>query len=128
MLRSEDAMRQRMVFSSLPLLVLMLAFAPAAQASTNLYVNGAKGSDSNHCKSPQHACKTIAHAISLASSGDTIKVAPSTYKENLAIGISLNILGANARTTIVDGNQSKTVFTISKGVVVLLSGLTIENG
>ena len=121
-------MRQRMVFSSLPLLVLMLAFAPAAHAST-LYVNGAKGSDSNNCKSAQHACKTIGHAISLASSGDTVKVAASTYKENLAIGISLNILGANARTTIVDGNQSKTVFTISSpSAVVLLSGLTIENG
>jgi hypothetical protein len=92
-----------------------------------LYVNGAKGSDSNNCKSAQHACKTIGHAIGLASSGDTVKVAASTYKENLDIGISLNILGANARTTIVDGNQSGTVFTISSGVV-LLSGLSIQNG
>jgi hypothetical protein len=120
--------RHGLVLSSLPLLILMLALAPAAHASTNLYVNGAKGSDSNNCKTPQHACKTIGHAIALASSGDTVKVAPSTYKENLDIGISLNILGANARTTIVDGNQSKTVFTISKGVVVSFSGLTIENG
>jgi hypothetical protein len=93
-----------------------------------LYVNGATGNDSNNCKSSQHACKTIGHAISLASSGDTVKVAPSTYTENLTIGISLNILGADARTTIVDGNQAKTVFTISKGVVVSFSGLTIENG
>jgi hypothetical protein len=121
-------MRQRMVFSSLPLLVLMLALAPAAHAST-LYVNGAKGKDSNNCKSAQHACKTIGHAISLASSGDTVKVAPSTYTENLDIRMSLNILGANARTTIVDGNQSGTVFTISSlSAVVLLSGLTIQNG
>src|SRR5580704_983939 len=121
-------MRQRMVFSSLPLLVLMLAFAPAAPAST-LYVNGAKGSDSNNCKSAKHACKTISHAMALASSGDTVKVAPSTYKENLTIGTSLNILGADARTTIVDGNQSGTVFTISSSsAVVHLSGLTIQNG
>src|SRR5580704_5884374 len=121
-------MRQRMVFSSLPLLVLMLAFAPAAHAST-LYVNGAKGSDSNNCKSAKHACKTISHAMALASSGDTVKVAPSTYKENLTIGTSLNILGADARTTIVDGNQSGTVFTISSSsAVVHLSGLTIQNG
>src|SRR5277367_2333124 len=120
-------MRQRLVFSSVPLLALILAFAPAAHAKTNLFVNGAKGSDSNNCKSAQHACKTIGRAISLASSGYTVKVAPATYKENLTIGISLNILGAGARTTIVDGNQAKTVFTISSGVV-LLSGLTIENG
>ena len=99
---------------SLPILFLALGLTADAHAST-LYVNGAKGSDSNNCKSPQHACKTIGHAISLASSGDTVKVAASTYKENLTIGISLNILGANARTTIVDGNQSGTVFTISLG-------------
>jgi hypothetical protein len=116
-----------MVFSSLPLLALILAFAPAADASAKLYVNGANGNDSNNCKSLKHACKTIGHAIALASSGDTIKVAPSTYKENLTIRISLNILGANARTTIVDGNQAGTVFTISSGVV-LLSKLTIQNG
>jgi hypothetical protein len=119
--------RHGLVLSSLPLLVLMLALAPAAHASTNLYVNGATGKDSNNCKSAQHACKTIGHAIALASSGDTVKVAPSTYKENLAIGISLNILGANARTTIVDGNRSGTVFTISSGIV-LLAGLTIQSG
>jgi hypothetical protein len=113
---------------SLPILFLALGLTADAHAST-LYVNGAKGSDSNNCKSPQHACKTIGHAISLASSGDTVKVAASTYKENLTIGISLNILGANARTTIVDGNQSGTVFTISSSsAVVLLSGLTIQNG
>jgi hypothetical protein len=113
---------------SLPILFLALGLTADAHAST-LYVNGAKGSDSNNCKSAQHACKTIGHAVGLASSGDTVKVAASTYKENLDIGISLNILGANARTTIVDGNQSKTVFTISSpSAVVLLSGLTIENG
>jgi hypothetical protein len=112
---------------SLPILFLALGLTADAHAST-LYVNGAKGSDSNNCTSAQHACKTIGHAIALASSGDTVKVAASTYKENLAIGISLNILGANARTTIVDGNQSGTVITISSSVVVLLSNLTIQNG
>src|SRR3984957_6050853 len=112
---------------SLPILFLALGLTADAHANT-LYVNGAKGSDNNNCKSAQHACKTIGHAIALASSGDTVKVAASTYKENLTIGISLNILGANARTTIVDGNQTGTVFTISKGVVVLLSELTIQNG
>src|SRR5580700_8553441 len=111
---------------SLPILFLALGLTADAHAST-LYVNGAKGSDSNNCKSAQHACKTIGHAVGLASSGDTVKVAASTYKENLDIGISLNIVGANARTTIVDGNQSRTVFTISSGVV-LLSGLSIQNG
>jgi hypothetical protein len=38
-----------------------------------------------------HACETIRHAISLASSDDSIKVAAALYKENLKIGISLKI-------------------------------------
>lgn len=106
-------------------LALFLALAPAAFANI-WYVDGVHGSDSNNCKTRQTACKTIGHAISLASSGDTIGVGPATYKENLTINFKLNIIGANAATTIVDGNQSGTVFTIEAPTV--LSRLTIQNG
>jgi hypothetical protein len=107
---------------------LFLALAPAALAST-WYVDGVNGNDQNDCKSPQTACKTIGHAISLASSGDTIKVAPATYTENLTISISLKILGASAKTTIVDGGGNGTVVTIPNASAnVTLSELTVENG
>jgi len=112
-------------FSKLLLLALFLALAPAALAST-WYVDGVNGNDSNNCRW-KHACKTIGHAISLASWGDTIRVAPATYTENLTISISLNIIGSGAKTTIVDGSQDGTVFTISSAPVVL-SKLTIQNG
>ena len=116
------------IFSRLLTLVLFLALAPAALAST-WYVDGVNGNDQNNCKSWKHACQTIGHAISLASSGDTIKVAPATYTENLTIGISLTILGANASTTIVDGGGVNTVVTISEpNANVTLSKLTIRNG
>jgi len=107
------------------LLALLLALAPTAFAST-WYVDGVHGSDSNDCKTRQTACKTIGHAISLASSRDTIGVGPATYKENLTINISLKIIGADARTTIVDGNHSGTVFTVSAPANI--SRLTIQNG
>jgi hypothetical protein len=55
------------------------------------YVNGVTGQDSNACTSQINACETIRHAISLASSDDSIKVAAALYKENLKIGISLKI-------------------------------------
>jgi hypothetical protein len=107
---------------------LFLALAPAALAHT-LYVNGVTGNDSNNCKTSQTACLTIGHAISLAKSGDTIKVAPATYTENLIITVSLNILGTGAPTTVVDGNQAGTVFNINdSNIDVLLSNLTIRNG
>ena len=109
-------------------MVLSLVLTPAALAST-WYVNGVSGSDSNNCKSPTAACKTIGHAISLAASGDSISVAAATYTENLTISISLKIIGASAATTIIDGGRVSTVVTISSaGAQVTLSKVTIRNG
>ena len=94
----------------------------------NRYVNGVNGNDSNDCLSVQTACQTIGHAISLASSGDSIMVAAATYKEHLTIGTSVNVLGAGASTTIVDGGSAATVVRVSAAAHVTLSGLTIRNG
>src|SRR5262249_18295751 len=83
----------------------------------------------NNCKTHQTACKTIQHAISLASSGDTIMVAPATYTDNLTIGKNLTIVGSSAGTTIIDGGGVKTVVTISNGTAhVTLSKFTIRHG
>jgi hypothetical protein len=62
------------------LLVFFLTLTSTGLASTTWYVDGVHGSDNNDCKSPQSACKTIAHAISLAWSGDSIMIAAATYK------------------------------------------------
>jgi hypothetical protein len=122
-------MRHRLVFSSLPLLVVILALAPTVLASTTWYVNGVSGSDGNNCMSAQTACKTIGHAISLASSSDSIMVAAATYKENLTIGFSLGIVGSGANKTIINGGGVNTVVTIpNAGVLVIISGVAIRNG
>jgi len=122
-------MKTILVFSSQLFLAIFLALTPAAMASDTWYVNGVHGSNENDCKSPEEACKTIGHAISLAHSGDSIIVAAATYQENLTIGISLAITGAGASTTIVDGGGVNTVVTIPKtNTVVTLSNLTIRHG
>jgi hypothetical protein len=122
-------MKQRLITNTLLLMALCLAMGLTASASTTRYVNGVTGSDSNNCLSPTTACKTIGHAISLSLSGDSIRVAAATYKENLSIGVNLNILGSNATTTIIDGGGVNTVVTISKATAhVTLSKLTIRNG
>ena len=95
------------------LTIILCMVGSVAWATTTWYVNGVSGSDSNDCTSATTACKTIAHAISLAASGDSILVAAATYKENLTIGLSLSILGASAATTIIDGGGVATVVTIS---------------
>ena len=107
---------------------LFLALCTAAVASNTWYVDGVDGNDNNNCKSRQHACKTIGHAISLASSGDSVKVAAATYKENLTIGINLKIVGASVKTTIIDGGRAGTVVAVASGADVTLLDLTIRNG
>jgi hypothetical protein len=116
--------------TALLLIALCLALASTALASNTWYVDGVNGNDGNDCMSAQTACQTIGHAISLARPNDTITVAPAIYTENLTIGISLNVIGSGAATTIVDGGGKGSVFTIFtlKTVHVRLSALTARNG
>src|SRR5215472_15131593 len=108
--------------------VLLLILAPFAVASTTWYVDGVNGNDGNDCKTRQTACKTIGHAISLASSGDTIGVGPATYTENLNIDRSLRIVGSGASTTIVNGGMYKGSVILLDGPTASLSKLTIGSG
>jgi hypothetical protein len=108
--------------------IVLFAVSPTALGTT-WYVNGTRGSDINACTSPTIACKTLDHAISLAASGDSIRVAAATYYENLTIRISLRILGAGSTKTIIDGGNFETVLKISsKSAQVVLSNVTIQNG
>jgi hypothetical protein len=122
-------MKLRLVSHRLPLLVLFLALVPIALASSTWYVDGVNGSNKNDCKSPQTACKTIRHAISLASSGDSIMIAAAIYKENLTINFSLKLIGAGASTTIVDGRGiNSVIYAPPSSAHIALSNLTIRNG
>jgi hypothetical protein len=121
-------MRHRIVFS-LTLLALFLTMAPTALASSKWFVDGVHGSDDNDCESHQTACKTIGHAISMASSGDSIMVAAARYTENLTIGFDLNIVGSGRRTMVIDGGSVGRVVTIpNANAHVSLSKVTIGNG
>src|SRR5215831_6792956 len=122
-------MKHKQTIGGLLLLALLLAVNQNALANTTRYVNGLHGSDGNNCSSPQTACKTIRHAISLSASGDSIMVAAATYKENLTIPFNLTISGATAPATIVDGRKAGAVVTVrNTSAHVSLSGLTIRNG
>jgi hypothetical protein len=122
-------MKSRFVSGKLLLSTLLLTLAPAAMARTTWYADGVNGNDNNNCKTPQTACKTIGHAISLASSGDSVRVSPAIYTENLTISINLNLIGSGASTTIIDGGALTTVVTVqSSAASVSLSKFTIRNG
>src|SRR5262252_1609263 len=112
------------------LVALFFALTSTALASTKWYVDGVSGSDGDSCTSATTACKTIGRSISLAASGDTIKVAAATYTENLTIGVNLKIVGSGAKTTIIDGGGVNAVVTIGTTTAphVTLSGVTIRHG
>jgi len=114
--------------TTLLLLAPFLGVTPISVASTTWYVNGVSGSNLNTCTAPTNACRTIGHAISLASSGDTIMVAPAIYKEHLNIQLNLGIVGSGASTTIIDGTGTGTVVTVGSPAHVTVSKVTVRNG
>jgi hypothetical protein len=116
--------RKRWQFLSLILLCAAFSatICPPALAAT-LCVNsgGTKG-----CYS------TIGAAVSAASAGDTINVASGTYKEDVIIGKSLSLVGANQNNTTIDATALSNGIYIDgldnpglSGVVV--TGFTVEN-
>lgn len=110
-------------------LVAFLMLAPGAFALTALYVDGKQSSDDRDCKTRQTACKTIGHAISLASPGNVILVGPATYAENLTINFDLGIIGSGAPATVIDGQRVDTAITIpNRNIHLVLARITISNG
>lgn len=110
------------------LMSLFFAVAQTAPAAT-WYVSGRKGRDSNDCKSANAACRTIGHAISLAAPGDSIVIAAGIYPENLTINFNLNLSGAGAARTIIDGGGiARVVSILNTSASVGLSKVTIRNG
>jgi hypothetical protein len=122
-------MKHKLTSSSLLVVALLLTLSQSAAAISIWYVDGVHGSDQNNCRTPFTACKTIGHAIALASSGDSVFVAAATYQENLNIGSSLTVLGFGVGTPIIDGGGVNTVVAVSSANAhVGLANLTIRNG
>jgi hypothetical protein len=63
-------------------------------------------------------------------SGGTVHVAAGTYHENLLISEAVNLTGAGASATIIDGGCSNRVMRISSApnTVNIITGFTIQNG
>jgi len=104
-------------------LTLLIAFAsPAARAATQC-VN----------QTGHDGCfTTISAAVAAAASGDTVKVAPGTYREDVVIGKSLTLVGQRRNKTIIDATG------LANGIYVdgldnanlsqvTVAGFTVEN-
>jgi CSLREA domain-containing protein len=76
---------------------------------------------------------TISAGVGNVIAGGTVHVAANhgavpTYTDHVTIDRNTTITGAGANTTIVDGTNSGTVFTVNTGITATLSGLTIQHG
>ena len=72
---------------------------------------------------------SIGAAIAIAAPGDTIRIAPGTYVENVQVALDLGFVGtAGPDVTVIDGGQAGSVITIPAAVLVTIDGLRVTNG
>jgi len=102
-----------LLFAAVALIVLATLVVPASAAELTVGAGG------------QYT--TIQQAVDAAKSGDTIRVAPGTYTDNVVVSKSLTITAASGRPTVQAADASKDVFLLtSPGVRI--EGLTITGG
>lgn len=76
--------------------------ASVSAGSVLIHVNGESGDDNAACGGSAHPCKTIGFAVDKAVDGDSVIVAPGTYKESVALTKSITLASTRgpAKTTI----------------------------
>lgn len=73
--------------------------------------------------------QTIADAMAAAGAGDTVRVAPGTYRENITLRASVSLEGSGAASTLIDGGDAGRALTIASGdATTRARGLTLIGG
>ena len=116
-----------------------LFFASWGHCQTTRYVaNG--GSDTGNCEVEARPCETIAHALDVADSGDTIEIAAGNYgpaasapDTGLTIDKEISLVGACPTQTLVGRgfmHPDTRIFTIITDLDEQISsaGITIHDG
>lgn len=107
---------------------VLCASMPAAYAG-DWYVDGNYGGCSGSDGSAAKPWCTLSAAMTAASDGDTIHIAPDSYLEHLAVKKSLTFVGtAGAASTLLDGSNIRTIASLTGAVTVTFSGVTFTRG
>jgi hypothetical protein len=84
--------------------------------------------------SPGHGQCTLRAAVDTANNhpGDTVRIPAGHYvlkRDRLDLNVDMNVRGASARTTIIDGDHMNNLFFVSSGsVTASISGLALTGG
>src|SRR2546428_12209624 len=89
-------MHKLLVIAVLALLVSLVPLGNSPASATILVVDDDGMASATDCNASDPAFLTISAAVAAAISGDTIKVCPGTYVENVILNKSLTLLGAQA--------------------------------
>jgi parallel beta-helix repeat protein len=102
-----------LLFAAVALILFATMAVPASAADLTV---GAQG-----------RFNTIQQAVDAAKPGDTVRVAPGTYTENVVVNKQLTITATSGRPTVQAADPSKDVFLLSSPGV-RIDGLTITGG
>ncbi|MCB9881850.1 MAG: right-handed parallel beta-helix repeat-containing protein [Planctomycetes bacterium] len=107
----------------------LLVLLSALPLPTDWYVDGQNPNCATGNGTAGSPFCTIAQAINAASGGDTIHIAPGTYRELLNVTKDLVFVGTQGQAvTFVDGGGGGVVVDVSSPANVVLDGLSIVDG
>lgn len=110
------------------LVVNSIAFASPVLVA-DIFVDGSNPNCASGTGTAISPVCSISAAIGLAAPGDTIRIAPGTYNENVVTPFDLVLFGIRGQSlTTIDGTNSGSVVTIPAAVTVRIEGLTLTNG
>jgi parallel beta-helix repeat protein len=108
----------------LSFLVIIIEIAPIVKAPNTWYVDDVPGNGGPG--NPAENFTSIQDAINASSDGDTIYVYNGTYYENVIVNKTLNLMGEDMNTTIVDGGWADDPIYVSSDWVNI-SGFTVTH-
>jgi predicted outer membrane repeat protein len=119
-----------LVLLILVMLLGSLAWAPVVSAASTLYVAQLPTAigDGSSCASPGY--NDIQAAVQDAVAGDTVHICAGTYAlpSFIFIQVDLTLRGDSAATTIIDGSDTRPLFSGAMGKTISFVNLTLQNG
>lgn len=74
----------------------------------------------------ENGVKTIREAMELAREGDTVLLAPGTYRETFVIPVSLDLIGADRDRVTISSDAQIAAVTVPEDVAARIAHLTID--